>query len=180
MPTTPAPTSPSTTPPSTQDTVDTAPPRPEEDVLLTLPDAWRTDEVPDPFPSHQPGRIHCDPFGIGMEGDALEIDTGRCNYALAWQPLVTDLRPGDRVSVLASHGPLLALTEATGHISLAAGDVVLWEAEVPIPSEAGIYTPTVEVTAPVDAGTPLVLHCHNHGTNTWRLHDATLLAQETP
>ena len=132
----------------------------------------------DPFPSHQPETIVCDPLGTHEADGAFEVDTSYCNYALLTQELATDLPAGATLEVLLSHGPLVWTEPAEGHIALALDGIVVWERTISIPSDAWIYQDSVLLKQGAAAGSTWALHCHNHGANSWRLYDVTWIQEE--
>jgi len=146
---------------------------------LVDPNAWRrADLTYDPFPSHQPETIVCDPLGTHETDGAFEVDTSYCNYALLTQELSTDLPAGASMEVLLSHGPLVWTEPTEGHIALALDGQVVWERTVSIPADAWIYQDVVTLKHVATAGSTWTLHCHNHGANSWRLYDVTWVQDE--
>jgi hypothetical protein len=136
--------------------------------VLVSAERWAP-AVEDPFPAHQPPVIDCPPDASRIEPQGLELDTGRCGYFLLTQPSLADLRPGDRVEVALLHQRLTAPDSTHAHVAIAIGDDVLWEREIPIPGDAQLFQDLVEIDHPAPAGTPIVLHLHNHGFNTYTL-----------
>lgn len=132
----------------------------------------------DPFPAHRPADLACARASHSLEYDALELDTGTCNYFLLGAPTLTDIHRGDRITVRAFHEDLAALEPAVAHLAVAVGDTVIWDEEIPIPSPATPYT--VEMVAEFDApsGTAAVLHLHNHGINTYRVIDVRIQTRD--
>lgn len=148
-------------------TTDTAAPtEPRDAAVLADMAAWVWSDS-DPEPGHDPGSGPCAASSYGLEGSVLEVDTGLCPYAVLEQPLLADLRQGELIELVWWHNQLVAEEEAVGHVLLVADGVVLYEREVPIPSEPLAYTEVVEVAADVPEGAALVLHLHNHGANAW-------------
>ncbi|MBX2796453.1 MAG: hypothetical protein KTR31_02255 [Myxococcales bacterium] len=123
----------------------------------------------DPLAEHQPEQWACPLGSVLQEGLTVEVNTGLCSYAFYSQPLLAELSPGDRVEVVMWHNDLVAKGPAEGHIALLTGTDVLWERTIPIPADPCSYTDVVEVSDAVEAGTPLLLHVHNHGANSWNL-----------
>ena len=116
-----------------------------------------------------PAPSACDPLGVGVETDILEIDTEACPWVTLGQRSLVDLQPGDTLSLLAWHSALSAPEPAVGLMGLWIGDQELWRTEPAIPGDATIY----ELELPIDSSFPLDtqvrLHVHNHGANAWRL-----------
>jgi len=134
--------------------------------------AWTTaaEAGLDPFPGHRPEAIQCSPSAAYVEDAAFEVDMGLCNYMLAAQVLTEPLRACEELTATVAHFRLLADEPAEAHVALALGHEVIWERSIPIPTfDAGVYTLAFSPDEDIPAGTPLVLHLHNHGANTWYL-----------
>ena len=121
---------------------------------LIVPNAWRLlspDE--DPMAAQRPQGAVCSPSGYYTERDQLEVLTERCQYMAAEQPLRETLPTGSRVQVHWSHGSLRIPDGGVGqgHFSLYLGDMALSERQVPIPSDAGVYTDEVAIEQDVPA-----------------------------
>lgn len=150
---------------------DTAGPTP---VPLVDPRQWAmADEAEDVFADLRPESIECDPDrGVYVEElpwqTRFEINTAWCNYATVQQPLAHPLVAGDAVEVRVWHFELTG-GPAQAYLAVALDGEVMWEADVPIPSESELVSGTFEVARDLAAGTPLQFHLHNHGTNTWEL-----------
>lgn len=140
----------------------------ELDPVLADMARWQPATGADPLAAHRPVGASC-ASGAELEALTFEIDTELCAYAFFEQPLGQALEPGARVVVGLWHADLAAAEPATGHVALLADGAVIWERTVPIPSPACVYDDVVEVEAPIERGTPLQLHLHNHGANTWNL-----------
>lgn len=157
----------------TLDDTTAAPPRSPAPLLDNT--AWQITEADDdPLPVHRPARVDCGPVGAYVEGNGLEIDTGRCNYLARTQPSLVEVRAGDTIAVSAHHATLASVEAGQAHFALLLGPTVVWQDFVPIPAYPGIVDATpyqeqvvVDLDAPV--GTPVGLHLHNHGYNTWTL-----------
>jgi len=141
-------------------------PRPPMD--LVEPDLWIADPSVDPVPAHAPAQVAC-AAGFGEEYGVFEIDTQSCNYGVFAQPLRADVRAGDLVEFTVTHDDLIADEPAVGHIAVAFGDALVFEAEVEIPHAYGIVTGEWIADVDVPADTRAALHLHNHGFNQWRL-----------
>jgi hypothetical protein len=117
-----------------------------------------------------------DPWGGGPpcevwwweDGTVLELSTDACEWPTVAQPIQHDLFAGDVLEAGALWGALYAEAPATATLGVALGDAVLWEHTVDIPGGSGDTPFTVVLDEDVPAGTPLVLHVHNHGLNSYR------------
>ena len=154
--------------------------RPE--VGLASMDAWRVGSVSrDPFPGHRMADDEdCPPGTVIVEGQTVEIDTGACRYVLLEQPLLADVRQGERVEVVFWHSDLAALEDGDAHVVFAVNGTVWLDRRVPIPAIASAYADIVEVPANAEAGDPLLLHLHNHGANTWNVLRLTRQSTSPP
>lgn len=128
----------------------------------------------DPIPDHRPALVDCGVTGAYVELASYEIDTARCNYLARRQPSLVEIRAGDRVAVAAYHATLASVEAGQAHFALLVGGVVVWQELVLIPASPGVVDATpfqaeVPIDVDVPAGTPVDLHLHNHGYNTWTL-----------
>lgn len=137
--------------------------------------AWSIQEE-DPF-LHRPADPNCPGRGIGwgaeltIEPNSLEVATGRCSFLGLHQPSAFRVAAGHRIDLAFSHDRLLAEEPSEGHVAVMLGDLVLWDDTIAIPAEPARFTHSVVVDAAIPAGTPVVLHLHNHGDNTWNFVD---------
>lgn len=122
----------------------------------------------DPLAEHRPDEIVCPEGAYVVEGDALEVDTGRCNYFSAWQPAAFPVDSHGEVRLTMWHPWLTAEAPATAHVAVTVQGEVALELEVPIPGDPKVYDLTFTPPVPIDEGTRLGLHLHNHGANTWK------------
>lgn len=122
-----------------------------------------------PFAAHGEGAPDCRAAGWGPELGGLEVDTGECPYASLQQRTLVRARAGDRLVVEWWHQRLASVEPSEGHLALTVDDHVLWERVVPIPSDAATYLDDIELPVDIPLDTPVLLHLHNHGTNTWNL-----------
>ncbi|MEE2750759.1 MAG: hypothetical protein VX519_04970 [Myxococcota bacterium] len=147
--------------------------RPE--VGLIDAEAWEVVEASEDPASDRPEEVVCPEEGWSLEtigGEpSLEVDTSLCNYIAMVQPLLHDLVVGDRVTGRIWHQYLSATEEAEAHLAYFLAGELVWEEWVPIPMDAGIVLPDFEIDVDAPAGTPLGLHLHNHGFNTWNVID---------
>jgi len=144
-------------------------------VPLVEASAWAVAaETSDPFPEHRPAQVEC-LAGFFVEGDALEVDTGRCNFLSVSQPLRADVLAGDVLRVEAWWQTLASESPAEAHLALAVGGHVLWEETIPIPSPADARSLEWAAEEDLLAGSEVVLHLHNHGANTWKFAEFSVL-----
>lgn len=139
---------------------------------LVEPNGWvAVDAADDLFAQHRPPTFHCPPQAYGAEASTFEVDTGECPYLAVSQPSLLSIKAGDTLIATIAHLPLVAEQRSTAHVALAVDRAVVWEREIPIPSDTRIYE--FSWTAPRDApaGTPVQFHLHNHGSNNWFIGD---------
>lgn len=141
---------------------------------LVVPQAWQpTVAAEDPFAQERPSQVEC-ALGWAVETGAFEVDTELCRYGAFSQPSRTRIHAGDTIELVMIHDALYAPQPATAHLAIALDDAIVWETELPIPSEPGLLRPSWTATADVARGTPVHYHVHNHGTNNYRLIDLTV------
>lgn len=149
----------------------------EQSRILTDNAAWQAvSPESDPHFDHRPAVVACRPGGWFVEFDALEVDTGECNYFAMYQPTQHRLAAGERLRLLLWHAKLAALEPAQAHIELTIGPELVWQRRIAIPGEANAFDLSFEVPVDVPVGTAIVLHLHNHGYNTWNLMPLQLAA----
>ncbi len=126
-------------------------------------------DADDPFVHLRPQGRTCDPEGIFVEDGLLEVDTLRCPWATVSQPSPIDLQPGDELSALVFHGPLVSDPPSEGQVLLRLASIDLIDEVVAIPAGTALYERSEVVQDPIAAGTPIYFHVHNHGGNDWRM-----------
>lgn len=133
----------------------------------------------DPFKEFAPDEVVCAEGGYKAEGEGqdqiLEIDTGICNFVTLEQPLPRSLKAGDTLEWSLWHLTLVYLEPAEAYVALTIGDTLLWERTMPIPSPAAAYSEELGVPLDLEAGTPIRVHLHNHGNNSWRFHKLSVI-----
>lgn len=135
-------------------------------------DAWHALEAgADPLADHRPDPLHCAPDAWLDDGGWTEVRTEDCDYVALAQPSAAAIEPGDLLRVTIAWGRLFHPDPAEGHIALLVGDEPLVDRTVPIPAPAEAHTITWLADKPYAAATPIILHVHNHGANTWQLFD---------
>ncbi|TPV93980.1 MAG: hypothetical protein B7733_17515 [Myxococcales bacterium FL481] len=149
-------------------------------IALIRPENWRaTSPDEDPLAEHRPDPLPCEPGAWREELGGTELDTGRCGYLSLSQPSAATVEAGDLVELAVWWQDLASLEPARGHLAVLAGTELLWEEYVDIPSPADIREVAFRVDRPIPAGTPITLHLHNHGANTWHFHHL-LVTPESP
>lgn len=136
---------------------------------LVMPESWVIDPSADPFPEHLTAKHTCDPAGMAVEEGLLEIYTADCGYLVARQPSLEEVLQGDSIEVLVYHSSLTAQDPAEAHAALTIDGELIWEETVPIPSISQVYAAEVMADFEADAGSDVVLHLHNHGSNVWTM-----------
>lgn len=139
---------------------------------LVAPDLWIAVEASeDLFEGHRPDAFRCPTQAYGAEASTFEVDTGECEYLAVAQPSLLPIEAGDTLVATIAHFPLVAAERATAHVALAVGPDVVWERQIPIPSDTRIYEFSWTASRRAPAGTPVQFHLHNHGSNNWFIGD---------
>jgi hypothetical protein len=146
---------------------------------LTMPELWqKVSAQNDPFLSHRPAELECGLGGVVIEDGILEVDTGRCNYFAASQPLRRDLHSGQTLLLTLYHDDLFSEDGGSAHIALMIDEQLLWETNIEIPSESRLFTTRIPLSDACFVGEEVYFHLHNHGVNHWRLVSLTLDSTE--
>jgi hypothetical protein len=100
-----------------------------------------------------------------------------CNWLTLEQPSLRDVRAGDRVEVRAYH---FALNEPLGgeaRMSFVIGDELVFDETILIPRDGELLKTDPPWTATKDypAGTPVLWHVNNHGSNEYLLIEVNVL-----
>lgn len=130
--------------------------------------AWMPAEV-DPFIDHRPDDPTCPVATYGPESGGFEVQTGACHYGAFEQPLIVEVRRGDRVFGTVWHEDLDTAVAGDAHVAILLGDVVVWETTIAIPAPADVHPFDVMLPRGVEGAERLGFHIHNHGFNSWRL-----------
>jgi hypothetical protein len=98
-----------------------------------------------------------------------------CNWITLEQPSLRAIRAGDQVEVRARHSQLTAPFPGEARMTFVIGDEAALDYTTPIPSD--FVFPSDTWTAPKDypAGTPLLWHVDNHGSNEYMLIEVNIL-----
>lgn len=147
-------------------------------------DLWRLAEPgEDPWRTHRPDDVSCDPTGRQPEDFAgtysFGIDTALCSYTTLVQETATDVCPGEEVLVWLWRFALTGPEGANAHIAAQIGDEPLFEDIIPIPATSGLKVETYTATRFHPAGTPITFHIRNHGNNTYQLLELSRCLGET-
>jgi hypothetical protein len=140
---------------------------------LVSNDAWApVDEADDPLKDHRPDSVECPDEAVtteDLQGESTRtVDTTKCNYYTAQQPLLEAVEEGEELSVRVWHFDLTYMAPTEAHVALLIDGSVVWEERVPIPSGGGgLLSKTWQAEADYPAGATVTLHLHNHGSNTW-------------
>jgi hypothetical protein len=147
----------------------------EEPVLVAEAAAWGPAPASvDPQPEHRPEDAVCE-VGFALEYGTFEIDTGLCTYGLFEQPSMHDVPEGTEVRIIVVHDQLYAPEPSSAHILMSIGGSIAFEARVDVPGPYGLLEEIWVADRDIPEGTPLRLHLHNHGVNSWRILDIRTL-----
>lgn len=166
----------SSTSPATGTVADTeSDTRPQGTRSLVAVEGWVADDAPPPsLVQDAPETVTCE-NGWGVEDGVFEVDSEFCNWGAFAQPSLVPIKAGDTLEVILLHDALFSDDpDATAHVAVAVGDLVVWETTLMIPAAAGLVRPAVLATADAPAGTPVHVHVHNHGYNNYRFVDITV------
>lgn len=124
--------------------------------------------VGDPF-SDREGTVDCGPGGVTLEASSVEIDTRVCNYFTGSHPTLDDVEEGDVIQTVVWHLVLTSSIAAQAHIAVMLDDAVVLERRIDVPTPEDVYETAWPAPRRFPAGTPVYLHVHNHGFNTYNL-----------
>jgi len=141
--------------------------------LVVLDDRTQWSEISvaadDPFLSHRPATVDCIDATWIAEAGSLELSTALCDYIALRQASLAELRVGDTIHLEAFHFDLTAAAPAQAHWAILVGDEVMWTKNPVIPGAAGYFSEDIVVQSDHPVGSPVVIHLHNHGQNTYGL-----------
>ena len=137
---------------------------------LVVANAWELVEgAEDPFDDLRTGDEFCLPGAARVEDDGVELSTGLCSFQTLRQASRVEVGPGDTVGLTFYHFNLVSPEPAEGYAAIQVGESRIWEYATPIPADANYLDLSLPVEVEASAGTPVYLHVHNHGANTWKL-----------
>jgi hypothetical protein len=130
------------------------------------------------------------PFGSG-ESTALDVETrAGCGWATLAQASAADLVAGDVLFSRLFYFSQTAFPSAEADVALRFGDDDMWRLTVPIPAPSKLEFPSITIAHDVPAGTTVLFHIGNHGSNSWNLLEvsrvrrvscpSSTLSQEVP
>jgi hypothetical protein len=134
----------------------------------------------DPLASHQPAEIRCGLTGFYPERGELELDTGGCNYLYLEQPAPRAVPAGSALQLVLRHYDLAAPEPAQAHVAILFGDSVEWETTIDLPAPANAYEVTWRSSEALELLSPIRVHLHNHGQNTWIVSSLSALLPPGP
>jgi len=98
-----------------------------------------------------------------------------CNWITLEQPSLRAIRVGDQVEVRARHAELTAPVPAEARMLFVIGDEIALDYSALIPSDGFFPSATWTATKDYPAGTPLLWHVDNHGSNEYQLIEVNIL-----
>jgi hypothetical protein len=98
-----------------------------------------------------------------------------CNWLTLEQPSLRNIRAGDQVEVRARHSALTAPVSGEARMTFVLGDEILFDYSVLIPSDFVFPSVTWTATKDYPAGTPMLWHVDNHGSNEYMLIEVNVL-----
>ena len=98
-----------------------------------------------------------------------------CNWITLEQPSLRAIRAGDEVEIRMRHSQLTAPVPGDARMMFVVGDSVALEYEVLIPSDFQFPSETWVADKDYPAGTQLLFHVDNHGSNEYMLIEANVL-----
>lgn len=147
------------------------PPEPPEPQMLVDHELWvELGPEDDPF-EDRPDEVDCSPLAYGYEfiGEhSLEVDLTDCDYLSASQPSLVGVEPGDDLEVRLWHNALSG-PAGQSHIALMLDGELVWEVFLEIPGTSELLNQVLPSTVTAPAGSEVVYHVHNHGSNTYNL-----------
>ncbi len=98
-----------------------------------------------------------------------------CNWLTLEQPSLRAIRAGDEIEVRTYHFDLTAPLSAEARMSLVIGEDLAFDETVLIPRPGQFLSRTWTATRSYPAGTPVLWHVDNHGTNEYLLIEVHIL-----
>jgi hypothetical protein len=102
-----------------------------------------------------------------------------CNWITLEQPSLRAIRAGDQVEVRARHSALTApVPNGQAQMTFVIGDEIALDYSTTIPSDFVFPSNTWTAAKDYPAGTPLLWHVDNHGSNEYMLIEVNILKPE--
>jgi mono/diheme cytochrome c family protein len=139
------------------------------EALIDVADWQQQGAALDSLASHRPDSVNCPSNAWYEEDGALEVETGYCNYLSLTQASKAPINKGDNIHLVLWHGQLRFDEPQEAHVAVSVGGKVVFDQQVEIPSDGGIYDVAIPSTVDVATGEPVEFHLHNHGYNPWTL-----------
>ena len=130
---------------------------------------WKSQDASSDLSQHRPLLVECPANSWYEEDGALEVETGFCNYLSVAQSIKAPINKGDNIHIVLWHGQLRFDQPEEAHVAISLDGTIIWEDEIEIPNDGGIYDISVPSTVAADIGDRVEYHLHNHGYNTWTL-----------
>lgn len=112
--------------------------------------------------------------GLHMEDGALEVDTDLCGHVTLRQSSLFDVRAGDTLTVSLYHANLWYEEPAEALVAIRLGAEEVWSWTVAIPQSAATITESWTALTDVAAGSEVLFHLSNHGSNSWLFYTLTV------
>jgi hypothetical protein len=131
---------------------------------------WGEAEVPE---------NQCLPEKYGPEekpdGTWFEVKTENCGYLTVEQSLLHAVQKGDSLNFRLWHFSI-SLGDEDYYLAIALGDPIniIWEAQVPVPSDSHLFYGTIPAPDDFVEGARVYFHISNHGANDWGLIELSL------
>lgn len=109
-----------------------------------------------------------DPFTV------LAVYTDSCSWVTLEQPLLRDIRAGDEIGIRTFHFALNAPSGGEARVGLAIGEEMVFDRKFLIPQPSGPANGLWVAPKDIPAGTRVLFHVDNHGSNEYLLVEANL------
>lgn len=140
---------------------------------LVLHDRWES-VAPDSDPYPRSADEPCLVPGHHIEDGALEVDTDVCGHVTLRQESQSEVRAGDTLTVSLYHANLWHEEPAEALLAIRLGGEEVWSLTVAIPQSAAPITESWTALTDVAAGSEVLFHLSNHGSNSWFFYALTV------
>jgi len=138
--------------------------------------AWRPGDVAEsPFATHPRANEECNPVAYQEEDGFFEVQTDFCPFGVFVQAIGQAAGQGEVLRFTFWHLDLWAAEPAEAQVALWVDSAEIWSRRIPIPGPEDVVV--VEHPAPLGltAGESAWLLVTNHGLNSYRLGDVSLV-----